>query len=602
MSNAWRRPKELVNSLGTDPYALVASACVGLLGLAFARSAEPVLRMVKSSGGSEPLLRNGGFEEIPDSRARGWQPGPQGYRTTTDEGRGKSAALMCENPGGDGWFGAAQTVSLNRTSAAPLLVRGWSKAENVSGGADSGYSLYVDLTHTDGTPLWGQTGNFRCGTHDWERREFVILPDKPVKTLTLHCLFRGHAGKAWFDDVSVEEVKAEGGAVLFQGVPVVAADVSPRLTSVKPDPDSGALSSAATNGLFLARDVAAHSDVFRFDSRSMAELGLRLAPEFIARPDHLAIQGRISDTTGRDRAVTLVFALPLDAAGWRWGDDIHRSRLIQGQGEFVNQVAVRCGATGTMSLYPVAAVWDDRTGVALALDMAQPAVYRVGYHAGLKLLFIAYDFGLVKDTDRCPSSADFRFVVYRFDPRWGFRAAWQRYMEIFPDHFAVRAKEQGLWMPFTDVSKVQDWEDFGIKFHEGNNNVPWDDTHGILSFRYTEPMTWWMRMKQGVPRTFAEAIQARDQLAAGPNDHQRQMAEVSQVAAMHDEASQPALLFRNEPWCDGAVWSLNPNPSLGVPASAGETPNPASAPAAADLLVNRQSPAASRKFPILASS
>ena len=99
-------------------------------------------------------------------------------------------------------------------------MRGWSKAQNVSGGADSGYSLYVDLIYADGTPLWGQTGNFRCGTHDWEQREFVILPDKPVKTLTLHCLFRGHAGKVWFDDVRLE-VKAEDGAVLFQGVPVI---------------------------------------------------------------------------------------------------------------------------------------------------------------------------------------------------------------------------------------------------------------------------------------------------------------------------------------------------------------------------------------------
>jgi hypothetical protein len=540
---------------------LVASfTSVWLLCLPPAWAAQPLLRVVKASAPGAALLRNGGFEEVEGGKARGWSAGPKGYRVAGSEGRAGSAALTCESPSGEGWFGAAQTVTLNRTSTAPLVVRGWSKAENVSGGADSGYSLYVDLAYADGTPLWGQTGNFRCGTHDWERREFVILPDKPVKTLTLHCLFRGHAGKVWFDDVSVDEVKAEGGAVLFQGVPVVAANVTSRLTpgiDIRLD-----LTSASTNGVFLARDVAANSDVFRMDGGAATELGLRVAPELTGRSNHLAIRGRVSDTTGKDRAVSLIFALPLDATGGHWGDDIHRRRIIQGNGEFVNQVAIRCGAAGTMSLYPVAAVWNAQAGVALALDMAQPAVYRVGYHAGLKMLFIAYDFGLVKETARFPSSADFRFVIYRFDPQWGFRAAWQKYMEIFPDHFAVRAKEQGLWMPFTDVSKVQGWEDFGFKFHEGNNNVPWDDEHGILSFRYTEPMTWWMRMRKGVPRTFAEAVQARDQLAAGPNDHQRQMAEVSKVAAMHDEANQPALLFRNEPWCDGAVWSLNPNPQL----------------------------------------
>ena len=78
----------------------------------------------------------------------------------------------------------------------------------------------MDIVYADGTPLWGQTANFTCGTHDWEQRQFVLLPDKPVKSLTLHCLFRGHTGKVWFDDTSVEEVPTPAGAVLFQGVPL----------------------------------------------------------------------------------------------------------------------------------------------------------------------------------------------------------------------------------------------------------------------------------------------------------------------------------------------------------------------------------------------
>ncbi len=109
---------------------------------------------------------------------------------------------------------------MNRTNVAPIIVRGWSKADNVSGTMDNDYALYVDIVYQDGTPLWGQTGKFRCGSHDWEQREFVIMPQKPVKTLTLHCLFRNHTGKVWFDDVSVTEVKTDGGAVLFEGQPM----------------------------------------------------------------------------------------------------------------------------------------------------------------------------------------------------------------------------------------------------------------------------------------------------------------------------------------------------------------------------------------------
>jgi hypothetical protein len=201
-------------------------------------------------------------------------------------------------------------------------------------------------------------------------------------------------------------------------------------------------------------------------------------------------------------------------------------------------------------------------GLALAQDLSCPAVYRVGYQAGLKRLFIAWDFGLSKDTVRFPGSAPFRFVVYPFDQSWGFRAAWKRYMELFPEFFVVRARDQGIWMPFTDVSTVQGWEDFGFRFHEGNNNVPWDDAHGILSFRYTEPMTWWMAMKKEAPRTLASALATREEMIKTGKGHESEMASVCESAGMQDESGGPCLQFRDEPWCHGAVWSLNPNPYL----------------------------------------
>src|SRR5205823_4531610 len=137
-------------------------------------------------------------------------------------------AVVCVNALGEGEYGASQTVMLNQRTAAPVVVRGWSKAREVSGSADSGYSIYIDLTYADGTPLWGQTADFRCGTHDWERRELVIQPEKPVRSLTVYCLFRGHTGKVWFDDVAVEAVRVSGNAVLFQGVPVQLGRPPPR--------------------------------------------------------------------------------------------------------------------------------------------------------------------------------------------------------------------------------------------------------------------------------------------------------------------------------------------------------------------------------------
>jgi len=592
-----RFPTRIGNCCGLN-YAYRSVAVLALLmcalGIALsACAAGPALRQVKPAYSPPSLLRNGGFEESQNGKLTDWSAAQKGFALAAGQGRNGSRALFCENSDAKEWTGASQTLLLNRTNAIPLTVRGWSKAENVSGSPDSGYSLYVDIEYQDGAPLWGQTANFRTGTHDWQERELLIIPEKPVKSLTLHCILRGHSGNALFDDVSLAEAKAEGGAVIFEGVPI-ALDTPRRASSTAGSSikvqaatkdglvlkvGNGTVQSLRVGGKelagpspagFLVRDVAAGSDFCTFNGGADSpELGLKLQAEFKARPDHIAVSGRISDTSGKDRAVTLLFALPIDATGWHWGEDIRSSRVISGNAALVNAVNVGCGATGTMSLYPLAAVYGEKEGLAIGLDMAQPAQYRLVCHPGTKQFYIAYDFGLVPEAERFPGAADFRFIIFRFDPGWGFRAAFQKYMSIFPESFRVRSSDQGIWMPFTDVSKVQGWQDFGFKYHEGNNNVPWDDEHGVLSFRYTEPMTWWMRMEKEIPRTTAETVQIRDELARSGKGHEAIMAQVTQPAAMWDDSGQPALTFRDTPWCNGAVWSLNPNPNLPAASGAG---------------------------------
>lgn len=542
--------------------------------------AAPVMRVVQPADAGTNLLRNPGFELGTTNLLTSWSPGPQGLRVAPGEGRTNSQALACSAPGTTGWYGASQTLTLNRTNCLPVVVHGWSRAEAVSGSADSNYSLYVDILYQDGTPLWGQTGNFTAGTHDWEAREFVILPEKPIRSLTLYCLFRSHSGQVWFDDVSVAEISAPAGAFLFQGTPMTVETPTPpsgpstnystgdhleltltgsRVTRLSIDGRD--LTGSAPSG-FLARDVAANSDVFAFEQGVCPDLNLFLTTAVTAAADHLLIEGTVTDTTGTDRALLLLFALPLDATGWSWGHDIRRQTTINAPEEFSNTIAVNCGANGRHSVYPLACVSDNQSGLALAVDMAKPAQYRLAYHAGTKQLLLAYDFGLVPEATRFPSGAQFRFVLFRFDPRWGFRSAWDQYTTLFPAFFTVRSRDQGIWMPFTDVSTVSGWQDFGFRYHEGNNNVRFDDANGILSFRYTEPMTWWMSMDPALPRTLAAALEVRDTYAAGPPGTGQRMAVVSYSASMFDLSGQPSLLFRNEPWANGAVWSLNPNPFL----------------------------------------
>jgi hypothetical protein len=557
--------------------ALLLAAAVGT------STGAPVMRVVKTASTGTPLVINGDFEELQQGKPVPWTGWHQGFRVTPGEGRNSSQSIVCERREGDGEFGASQTFTLNRTNIAPFIIRGWSKAENVTGSPDNGYSLYVDIEYADGTPLWGQTANFTCGSHDWEQRQFVLLPDKPVRSFTLHCLFRGHNGKVWFDDASVEEIPSPAGAVLFQGAPlhgVTQAGPDPKAVPRKFSTRDGlrltvrdnTITSLRVNGKeltasspsgFLVRDFAADSDVYAFTGGACQDLGLKLEASFNAAKDHLAIEGRVTDTTGRDRAITLLFALPLDATGWQWGEDARRSRVINGTVEFANTVSLRCGANGKMSLYPLAAVWNEQAGLALALDMDHPAQYRLVYHAGTRQFFIAYDFGLTKNTAKFASSAGFRFVLYRFDPRWGFRAALQKYYDIFPQHFAKRVTREGVWMPFTDIAKVPGFDDFGFAFQEGAPNVAFDDQHSIASFVYVEPTSHWLAMPRDVPRTYDSALSVLNKDLAGARDKEpAEMAAATLTSGIENAEGRFFLYLVKAPWCDGGVFTLNPDPGI----------------------------------------
>lgn len=536
---------------------------------------------IAAPASSTNLVRNADFETRQGTIFTAWSSAPNGYRVATGEGLGNTTALACEAFDTTGWRGASQSFTLNRTNTAPFRVRGWSRAENVSGNRDSDYSLYVDIIYTDGTPLWGSTATFNPGTHDWEEQQITIQPAKPVRSLSFYCIFRGHSGRVWFDDVSLDEWVPEVGAFSFQGATVKLAnplDLPPPVTAHKATQDGlkiafadswvtavnldGVDVTSALPGGFFARDVAANSDVYAFVNGQCPELGLGLQWRVDEKPDHLAIVGRITNRHAGDRAVQLIFALPAQESDWQWHDDIRRQRALTGSNEYANTLNADAGSTGTLSIYPVAAVGGARNGLALAIDMGTPALYRLFYHAATRQLGIAYDFGLATDTAQFPDAAEFRFVLFRLPGEGGFRSALDRLTRISPEHFRVRSQTQGLWMPFTDVATIPAWEEFGFRYHEGDNNVAWDDAHEVLSFRYLEPMTWWMPMSPELPRTLGEALRVRDAYAAGPAGFHRDLALVSRPAVMFGSDNGPALSFRNEPWANGAVWSLNPNPRL----------------------------------------
>ena len=141
---------------------------------------------------------------------------------------------------------------------------------------------------------------FRTGTHGWQREEVVLFPEKPIKTVDFNLLFRAHAGKAWFREPVLRQVNvnSQASSVLFDGVHVVSRG-------------------PAAEG-FQARDVAAGSDFVRIAKEA---IGLRLDVSQTQHGGATFFDVSVRDTTGKDRAVTLLYAIPVPPAGVKWLDD-----------------------------------------------------------------------------------------------------------------------------------------------------------------------------------------------------------------------------------------------------------------------------------------
>ena len=165
------------------------------------------------------LLKNPGFEE----GAASW--GSAKGLVDQAVARSGRASIRLENPGASD-SEASQSVALNQKTPCPILVQVSTKAKEVSGALGKGYSLYVDIYYTDGTPLYGRTFDFQTGSTDWQLGELYIEPAKPIRNVNVYLLLRGKSGTAWFDDVAVMEDPRRKGNVAREATASVDSSYS----------------------------------------------------------------------------------------------------------------------------------------------------------------------------------------------------------------------------------------------------------------------------------------------------------------------------------------------------------------------------------------
>jgi len=540
------------------------------------------------------LLENGDLERGGEAPLKGWDVYETGYLVAEGEGRNGSRCLTCGSSSTKERRGAVSRLNLDQKRPVPVYVEGWSRAENVSGGSNADYSIYVDCIYDDGTPLWGMNAPFSTGTHGWQKVSFFVTPAKPIKSLSLNLLFRFHSGKVWFDDINMT-VLASAAGTSFDGVatletvrapfplPVETTVSSAEGLTIGLDKSANTVALLKVNGRpvefagapagFFVRDAAGQSAFHSFRGEVKSEgptravlsadaksLSLRLNATIQAHEDSVRISGTVSDLSGEDRSVSVYFAFPVGGSRWTWWDDVTSARNTTKGGDFRNVAPVGAGANGTMSRYPLSALCDtkNRIGLSIAAPMDSPRLYRLAYDADRNILYIVYDFGLCPDVEALPGKASFDFTIYSFDPTWGFRAALQKYYDIYPGFFLKRLEREGLWMAFHRISGVENFGDFGFVFKEGADETKFDDDHGILTFRYTEPQSYWQRMPKEVARTYDGCVDFLKSSADAGN--RNALATLS--SAIYDADGKYRLSVENAPWCDGCVFALNPSPSL----------------------------------------
>ena len=176
---------------GTDSKSVLTPSPVPQPPSPAAHHPPSAIRLVKTSGN---LLR------------------PDGFTPFEKGGQQQGEVFLCDNGSDTAMIrGIMQKVELNQPEPEPVFAVAYSKAEGVTGKADADYSLFVNFIYTDGTYLFKQNVAFSVGTHDWERREFYAMPEKPLREVYFYYLFRKHGGKAWFKGAELHTVKRPTG-------------------------------------------------------------------------------------------------------------------------------------------------------------------------------------------------------------------------------------------------------------------------------------------------------------------------------------------------------------------------------------------------------
>ncbi len=284
----------------------------------------------------------------------------------------------------------------------------------------------------------------------------------------------------------------------------------------------------------------------------LTDLALAVTARYAATGETVNVHLSVRDTSGADRGLLIRFALPIQAEGWRWWDDLDRARPMGTSGTFENSRGVR--------EFAALPEWRDKpelsvgrsavnfcnaitgpVGICYAVPLDQPRIFRVGCDAASRSFYIVYDVALARETQP-PSEAEFTFHVYRCDPQWGLRSALDRYYGLFPQFFTKHVRRQGQWMAFSSLSEIDNANEFRFAYQEGAPEPGYDDRLGVDSLTYFTHAGMFANIPDYNPETDPAPSYER-QLAAMRAQFARQTgkAEIFDASALFDAKDKPSI-------------------------------------------------------------
>jgi len=215
-----------------------------------------------------------------------------------------------------------------------------------------------------------------------------------------------------------------------------------------------------------------------------------------AEAKRMLIRGEVRSSAADDRAITLMCLVPAPKAA-KWFDDIDTARKPAPGVSMCQWVRSGAGALGKASAYPLGCIAGGPmladAGLALAIPLNQPRLFRISYASEPGLLVIAFDFGLTPATKKFLNRASFSFELFRTDAAWGFRDALRRYYAFHPADFTREIPKVGGWVCWGHLKYVPNFRDFGFQYHWGPGGadaVKFDDEHGVYSFLYNDSVRY----------------------------------------------------------------------------------------------------------------